>query len=561
MAAKVTIASGATWQDVAADRQRHRETTLAAIEPPIPDISSPGSNTIAIAKEVLNPQEIQITESKVEELAPRLANGELSAVTVTKAFLRRAALAQKLTNCITELLPSRALERAAYLDSYLESHSKPVGVFHGIPISVKEHIGMKGLDQNGGWVSFVGHTSEEDSHILQILWDAGAVFYARTTQPQALMHLETSNNLYGVTVNPHNTSLTPGGSSGGEGALIGFKASCLGIGTDIGGSIRSPAGDCGIYGMKPTAGRLPMMGLIGPGNGQEQILPTIGPMSTSLEGCKRFIKTLIDAKPWLKEPSLLPFPWDEQDFFKCRRLKVGVLWDDDVVRPHPPVTTALKEMVDKLKAQGNVDVVDWKPYKHDVAWEIIENLYFCDGGAESSNFIDSSGEPWRPLSEFIIKNPLVEAHTVSSLYQATVKRDKYRTEYAQLWNSTATSTGPNGESEEMVDVILCPVGPGVAPKLDTAFWWGYTSQWNLLNYPALVFPVDKVDASKDGEKENHSPRNATDKQNWELWEKYGAEGYKDAPVSLQLVGRCWEDEKVIQAFEIIQRETGIPFVE
>jgi Asp-tRNA(Asn)/Glu-tRNA(Gln) amidotransferase A subunit family amidase len=123
--------------------------------------------------------------------------------------------------------------------------------------------------------------------------------------------------------------------------------------------------------MKPTAGRLPVKGWIGPAGGEEQILPTIGPLSTSLEGCKMFIKTLIDAKPWYKEPLLMPFHWKEEDFFKGKRLKVGVLWDDEVVKPHPPVTRALKQMVDKLKSKGNVDVVEWKPHKHELAWEII----------------------------------------------------------------------------------------------------------------------------------------------------------------------------------------------
>ncbi|TVY51642.1 putative amidase [Lachnellula cervina] len=560
MAATVTIASGATWQEVAADRQKYRDTTLATIQPAIPDIPSPSLNTISIAKDVLTTEEIKITESKVEELAPQLARGELSAVTVVKAFLRRAALAQKLTNCITELLPSRALERAKCLDDYLKTNGKPVGPLHGIPISVKEHIGMKDLDNNAGFISWVGNTAPQDAHILQILWNAGAVFYARTTQPQTLMHLETSSNLYGVTTNPYNTTLTSGGSSGGEGALAGFKGSCLGVGTDIGGSIRSPAANCGVYGMKPTALRLPVLGWLGPAAGQEQIVPTIGPLSTSLEGCKLFIKTLLDSKPWLREPSLVPFPWKQEDFFKDKKLKVGVLWDDEVVKPHPPVTRALKQMVDKLELTRNVEVVEWKPYKHDLAWEIIANLYFCDGGKEESDLIDASGEPWRPLSKHILKNPHVETHTIPSMYKATVKRDAYRVEYAEHWNSTATSIGPNGKPEGAVDVILCPAGPGVAPKIDTAKWWGYLSQWNVLNYPGLVFPVDKVDVTKDGGTESHSPRNETDKENWELWQKYGAEGYKDAPISLQLVGRGFEDEKVIQAFEMIQRETGVPFV-
>jgi amidase len=98
---------------------------------------------------------------------------------------------------VTELLPKRALERASYLDNYLKTHGKPVGPLHGIPISVKEHIGMEDCDLNAGFVAWVGNHCAEDAHILQILWAAGAVFYVRTTQPQALMHLETSGNIYG----------------------------------------------------------------------------------------------------------------------------------------------------------------------------------------------------------------------------------------------------------------------------------------------------------------------------------------------------------------------------
>lgn len=126
----------------------------------------------------------------------------------------------------------------------------------------------------------------------------------------------------------------------------------------------------GVYGMKPTAGRLPVSGLSATMLGSEQIIPTIGPLSTSLEGCKLFVKTLIDAKPWHKEPSLLPFPWKQEQFFKGKKLKVAVLWDDGVVKPHPPVLRALKEVVETLKAKGH-EIVDWKPYKHDLAWEII----------------------------------------------------------------------------------------------------------------------------------------------------------------------------------------------
>jgi amidase len=95
MAATVTIASGATWEEVATDRQKHRDATISALDPPLPEIKDVPLNTIPLAKQVLTAEEIKITETLVEDLVVQLAKGEISCVTVTKAFLRRAGLAQK----------------------------------------------------------------------------------------------------------------------------------------------------------------------------------------------------------------------------------------------------------------------------------------------------------------------------------------------------------------------------------------------------------------------------------------------------------------------------------
>jgi amidase len=411
---------------------------------------------------------------------------------------------------VTELLPEQALKRAAELDKYYSANKKPIGPLHGLPISVKEHVGMKGLDLNAGFISWIGNVGTEDALILQILSSAGAVFYVRTTQPQSLMHLETSSNIYGETVNPYNTALTSGGSSGGEGALVGIKGSCLGIGTDIGGSIRSPAANCGVFGLRPTSFRLPNAGCAATMLAQEHIVPVIGPLSTSLDGVKAFMKTIIDAKPWLLQPSLLPFPWKEESLLDKvdgkTKLRVAVLRDDGVVKPHPPVIRALDGLTEALKGMEGVEVVDWVPYKHDLAWEIIvglllhldytyllfeqASLYFADGASEEKAAIAASNEPFRPLTDFIITdNKYVKEHTISEMWKWTAKRDQYREEYSKLWNSTATGKDMYGAPVGAVDAILCPVGPGAAPPLNSARYWGYTSQWNLLDYPALVFPV------------------------------------------------------------------------
>ncbi|KAI0396049.1 amidase signature domain-containing protein [Xylariaceae sp. FL0594] len=536
--APVTIASGATWQEVAADMQRHRAETLAALHSPLPALPEQIvqlSDKSGLPASLLTPDELAITNANVEDLVPKLATGSMTSVDVTRAFLRRAALAQELSNCVTELLPSQALKRAAELDEYLAANKKVVGPLHGLPVSVKEHVGMKRLDLNAGFVSWVGRVAEDDALILKILWDAGAVFYVRTTQPQTLMHLETANNIYGVTVNPFNSTLTAGGSSGGEGAIVGVRGSVLGVGTDIGGSIRSPAANNGVFGFKPTAGRLPVSGWSASMAGADSILGTIGPLSTSLEGVKLFVKTILDGKPWLREPSLVALPWRDdkkEESSGRKKLRVGVIQSDGVVRPHPPVWNALKSVIETLARSDRVELVEWKPEGHDRAWKFISSLYFCDGGAEEAAAINSSGEPWMEMSKWIIKeNPNVREHTIPTLWKAHQDRDNYRTQYAELWN------------ERDVDVILCPAGPGVAPKLNTARYWGYTSQWNLLNYPAIVFPTgtfvggDKTGGGQDDYPENYEPISDADRYNYELWKKHGVEGYKGAPVSLQLVGR------------------------
>lgn len=133
---------------------------------------------------------------------------------------------------------SQALKRARELDAYFEEHGVPMGPLHGLPISVKEHIGIKGLRLHGSSIASWDTIAIDDAHVLQIMVNAGAVFHARTTQPQTLMHLETSSNFYGTTCNPYNSDLSSGGSSGGEGALIGLGGSVLGIGSDVGGKLR-----------------------------------------------------------------------------------------------------------------------------------------------------------------------------------------------------------------------------------------------------------------------------------------------------------------------------------
>ncbi|KAA8648439.1 uncharacterized protein ATNIH1004_004324 [Aspergillus tanneri] len=543
-----------SWQDIASAVQATRDKSFEQVHPEVPVLPEAlPSRVVDIPRQHLSQSEVEITESSAEVLVASLAAGKLTATAVANAFLRRAIIAQKLTNCIYELLPDRALARAKELDDFFAQHGKPTGPLHGLPISVKAHIGISGKDNSAGFVGWVGRTSPDDANIVKILLEAGAVVYARTTEPQGLMALETCSNITGNTLNPHNTALSSGGSSGGESALQALHGSPLGIGSDIGGSIRSPAANCGLYGLKPTAGRLPIIGVSAYVMGCETILGTLGPLSPTLEGISLFMRTVLSAKPWLSDSSLHQIPWRENEPLiyqnERKKLTIGVMWDDGVVKPAPPVARALRETVDRLKMVDNIEVIEWKPYQQKEALEILTRLYAPDGGKAFAENLKLSGEPYLPLLQWTLRDaPGIEELSLHGVWDWTMKREVFRYSYLQVWNSVAPE----------MDVILCPAYPTPAPLLDTSRYWGYTSVWNLLNYPAIVFPVTRVDVEKDAKDLTYTPRNEFD--SW-CHTHYDPKKQKDAPVSLQLVAKKFEDEKVVQALKEIKEQIGLPFID
>ena len=231
----------AEWEFKAQSARDARDVSLAKADPPIavPMQTSVALSSQGLPIEILTAREYDLTTNfSAVRLLDELRQRKVTSEEVTRAFLRRAVVAHQATNCLTELLWDEAIERARFLDSLPE----PLGPLHGLPISVKEHQGMHIYQKstNAAYVAWIDSPSLY-SPLNQALWDAGCVFYVRTNQPQTLQCIETNNNIYGRTVNPWNRNLSSGGSSGGEGALIGIRGSVLGVGGDIGGSVRAPA--------------------------------------------------------------------------------------------------------------------------------------------------------------------------------------------------------------------------------------------------------------------------------------------------------------------------------
>lgn len=328
--------------------------------------------------------------------------------------------------------------------------------------------------------------------------------------------MDCDNNITGRTFNPHNIKLSPGGSSGGESASIGFRCAAIGVASDIGGSIRLPAAFCGSYGIRPTTLRTPWSGVGLAGEGQEGIRCTLGPITNSLRDLDLFMKAVGDGEPWVEETSIVPLPWKEPT--PTRDFMVGVLWDDGMAHPHPPIQRAMKTAVAKLNAAG-IKTVDWQPYKHEQGIRIINDLFYPDGAATQIQALKSSGEPWLPLT----KEAFTKARnmTVSETWTVNSEREGYRSEYRLLMKKLG------------VDFILCPTYVGVAAEPHEARYFAYTAIWNILDMPGVVFPTGlKVDQKLDLVETGYQPRSPEDEAEYKA---YSPEKFIDAPIALQLV--------------------------
>ncbi|NWW93840.1 VDHAP protein, partial [Rhynochetos jubatus] len=188
---------------------------------------------------------------------------------------------------------------------------KEKGLLYGIPISIKDHINCKGHVSSGGMVKFLGQVKEDDSVIVQVLKSQGAIPFVKTNIPQTMINYDCSNLIFGQTLNPLNHQKSPGGSSGGEGALIAGGGSILGIGSDVAGSIRLPSSFCGLCGLKPTSNRI-SPSACSDGTSVLAVAGMLGPMARDVDSLALCMKALLCEEMFRLDPTVPPIPFDEE---------------------------------------------------------------------------------------------------------------------------------------------------------------------------------------------------------------------------------------------------------
>ncbi|KAK8057962.1 hypothetical protein PG996_011899 [Apiospora saccharicola] len=440
---------------------------------------------------ILTERELDITESHdVSSLLAGLASGTFTSAEVTLAFSKRAAIAHQLTNCLTETFFSQAEERARYLDD-LRSKGKPLGPLHGLPISLKDTYQVEGTQACIGAVALLDKTSTENSAMVDLLLDLGAVLYVKTNVSQVLMCVESDNNVFGRTLNPWNTSLTAGGSSGGEGALVAFRGSPLGVGTDLAGSVRIPSLCCGTYGFKPSSRRLPYGRQVMPLNvGIGAIVPSAGALANDMSALQIFMRAVIDANPFSYDATVVDVPWRRNHDSSRPKLRLGLLPEDPLFPLHPPVRETIKNAVNILKSHGHEVVLLDAADCHVAALNQIGGR-LLELDQTPAHIIASSGEPAVPSMAMFAKYYArigwdfiaPEITTMDRLEQFGALQNQ-RAGIAESWRKLW--------AKHNLDAIVSPSAQSTAMEHDHQGWPAYSMLLNMLDYPACVIPFGRA---------------------------------------------------------------------
>ncbi|MEM1331896.1 MAG: amidase [Actinomycetota bacterium] len=300
------------------------------------------------------------------ELAQMIASGATTSRAVVEAHLARIDIVNPKLNAVVHRLDESALAAADAADAAVAAGAQ-LGPFHGVPFTVKENIDLSGSATTQGVVAFAEAIPPVDAPVTERMKAAGAIPLARTNLPDFGLRIHTDSSLRGLTRNPNHHDRTAGGSSGGEASAIASGMSPMGLGNDIGGSLRNPAHCCGIASIKPSVGVVPSASALPPEDPTLafQQMAVQGPMARGVATVRRALGVL--AGPHRRDPVSLPVPL--HGIAEGERLRVAVLAEPPGGETHPEIAAAVRSAGDVLAHAGH-EVVEATPpmYEQTIDW-------------------------------------------------------------------------------------------------------------------------------------------------------------------------------------------------
>jgi Asp-tRNA(Asn)/Glu-tRNA(Gln) amidotransferase A subunit family amidase len=446
-----------------------------------------------------------------------LRTKQISPVELVTGHLERIRRLQPKLNAFVHLDSESALARARGAESsILQGEHKPLT---GIPLTIKSNLEVAGWPCPAGSLLRKDYVPTSDAPVAARLESAGAILLGNTNTPEFLMAYETDNLLSGKTSNPWNLAYSSGGSSGGEAAAIASGCSMGGVGSDGGGSIRTPAHFCGICGLKPTPGRIPSTGHFPPGDGAFSWLGAVGPMARTVADVRAVFTVMAGPDPG--DALSAPVPVRQISKLELPALRIGILENSELGRATPEILSTVRRATQRLcDLDYRVEPITLKGLDR-----VLELWWFFFGPVIADLIRKSTQGRQDDLSPMLkgyldicAAEPPV---TLDSFQKACSERDTLRADLLRQLQD--------------FHVLLSPVSTASAFRHGAGNYrpgdpCNYRdtmrfSQWlNLAGFPGLSLPFDR------------SPQGL--------------------PINIQLIGRPYEEELLLAVAESLEKARG-----
>ncbi|HEV2386712.1 MAG TPA: amidase family protein [Candidatus Acidoferrales bacterium] len=501
----------------------------------------------------------EFSRMTASQIARLVSGGEASAVEIVEAHIARIEEVNPKLNAVVVMLYEQARREAKGRDA-ARARGESLGPLAGVPITIKESFDVSGAPSTYGLAQRARQRALGDSPNVARLRRAGAIVLGKTNVPQLLMANETDNPLYGRTNNPWKLDRSPGGSSGGEAAIVAACGSALGLGSDSGGSLRLPANACGICAFKPTSHRLTLRGqLTAPGSSFSQG----GPLARTASDLALALRLLVVAPGEQNaDPKVPPVLLGDPARVELGRLRVAFYTDNGIFRPSPAVRRAVEEGARALAARG-VAVEEWTPLDAGEGWEIYQRMLVADGlrGARRLLRSEKLGSPIRRLIR-VARAPAparallakwlewkgearlaegvrrIRELSAGDYGQLLRLRDEYRMRFA------------NELDLHGYDAILAPahalaaLPPGASFELTDAI--SYTALYNLLGMPAGVVAATRVRPGEESDRRHERGRAVKAALRAEA-------GSAGLPVGVQVAARHWREDVALALMSAVEQ--------
>jgi fatty acid amide hydrolase len=508
---------------------------------------------------------LELTSLTASELADGVRRGELSAREIVDAHIGRIEEVDGRLNAVIARRFHEVRADADTLDAARAAGEDP-GPLAGVPMTVKEQWDVAGLPTAYGLPSRANHRAERDAPLIERMRRAGAMLLGKTNTPQLLMYQESDNPLHGRTNNPWDLGRTPGGGTGGEGAIIAAGGSALGLAADIGGSIRLPSHFCAVPALKATSLRLTTLGspreFFFPGF--YDIVMDAGPFGRSVADLALAMEVLAAPGQERIDPRVPPVAWPDHRAVDISRLRVAYFDDDGVYRPSPAIRRAVHEAADALRAAG-AEVEPFRPPNAEASIALYLSFVSADAlewikAHARENPIDRRTrtmtrlarlpEPVKPLLAGTLRSAgqrrlaasLSRSRRLSvrEYWDLVIERDDFRTGFMEAFDAGR------------FDAIVCPPCPLPALTHGSTYYLfaavnTYSLLFNMTGFPAGVVPATRVRPGEESdrpESRDRVDRTARDVER----------GSAGLPVGVQVAARQWREDVVLALMAFLEEQ-------